>query len=90
MKHFNPFLASGNFCHLFKWFGPRLGPFDNLIAFLKEVFEKVILKKSADDNKIMKNYPSYKELKKYSSEASLATIVIRTIFRCCAQLSFVL
>ena len=43
-------------------FGPRPDPsgskpFDTLIVFLKEIFEKVNFDKSADDNKRMKNYP---------------------------------
>ena len=35
----------------------------SLIMFLKEFFEKLILKKSEDDNKSMKNYPACKELR---------------------------
>ena len=38
--------------------------FDTLIVFLNEFFENVnFQKKSADDNKSMKNYPVCKELK---------------------------
>ena len=58
---------------LCKQFGPRSGPtecrslsgskqFDTLIVFLKEFMKKLILKKTADDNNSMKNYPSYIEL----------------------------
>ena len=37
--------------------------FDTLMVFLKEFFKKVdVEKKSADDNKSMKNYPVCKEL----------------------------
>ena len=34
-----------------------------MIVFLKEFFFKLILKKSVDDNKSMKNYPAHKELR---------------------------
>ena len=34
--------------------GPRSKPFDKLIAEMKEFYEKLSLKKSADDNRIMK------------------------------------
>ena len=53
-------------------------PFDNLVAFLKEFFEKVNVEKSQQTTK--KNYPVCEELKNYSSESSLSTFVIRTIF----------
>ena len=45
---------------------PDLDPklFDTLLVFLKEFFEKVDFeKKTADNNKSMKNYPGCKELK---------------------------
>ena len=44
--------------------GPDLGPNHlTLIVFLKEFFEKVNFeKRSADDNKSMKNYPACKDL----------------------------
>ena len=36
--------------------------FGTLIVFMKEFFEKVNFEKSADDEKIMKNYPACKEI----------------------------
>ena len=40
-----------------------LPPFDTLIVFLNELFEKANFeKKSPYDNKSIKNYPAYKEL----------------------------
>ena len=70
-------LASGYFYHLLitfsKSFNPDQAPielpswsrskqFATLIDYLKEFFEKLILKKSADNIKSMKNYPACKEL----------------------------
>ena len=68
----NSFLASGDFCHLLiilqtVWTQIRTNrtscsesePLDTMIVFLKGVFENVNFeKKSADDNKSMKNYPA--------------------------------
>ena len=64
---FTVLLASDDFCHLLITFANSLdqdigrywsNPFDTLIKFQKELFEK---KKSADDNKSMKYYPACKE-----------------------------
>ena len=56
--------SADNLC---KQFGPKSGPelFDTMKLLLKEFFEKkIILKKSADDNKIMKNkLPSMQTVK---------------------------
>ena len=64
-------LFADNLC---KQFGPKSGPtecrswpgskpFDTLIVFLKGFFvKKLILKKSADGDKNMKNYPECPEL----------------------------
>ena len=54
---FSSFLDSGYFCHQLITFAnildgePGSKPFDALIVFLKEIFDK------ADDNKSMKNMP---------------------------------
>ena len=58
-KCFNYFLASGNL-RLCKQFGLRLA---TLIVFVKDLFEKGTFeekKRSADDNKSIKNYPACK------------------------------
>ena len=49
---------------LFFFIGPYLepNPFDTLTVFLKGLLKKLNFKKSADDNKSMKNYPANKEL----------------------------
>ena len=73
MGIFNSFLASSNFCCLLITFavwtqirtvGSGSKPFDTLIVFLKEFFENVNFeKRSSDNNKSMKNYPTCKELR---------------------------
>ena len=55
--------------------------FDTLRMFLKENVENVNFeKKSADNNKIMKNYPAYKEEKAYTFLA-LATRFLELILK---------
>ena len=49
------------------WSGSK--PFDSLILFPIDFFRK----KSAEDNKIVKNYPACKELTLYSKQAPLDT-----------------
>ena len=48
-------------------------PFDTLIGFLKDFFEIDLAdfeNKSADDNKIMKNYPACKDLNALAIESN--------------------
>ena len=61
--HFDYFLASGDFGHLLITFANSGSkPYDTLIVFLKEFFEKRLSLKKADDNKGNKNDPACKEL----------------------------
>ena len=53
--------------NLYKQFGPRLGPmFWQSDGVWKNFLKRLILKKSADDNKSMNNYLACKEFKKKS------------------------
>ena len=67
--------ATFHYQHLCKWFGPRSGSIllDTLNAFLKEFFEKFVMKNSADDNRSMEYYPACKEL---TLNAPIATKVV--------------
>ena len=69
----NSFFASGDFCRLLITYANSLDPdqdrqngskpFDTLIVFLNDLFQKVNFeKKTADDNKSMKNYPTCLDL----------------------------
>ena len=57
-----------------RFVGPDLDPNClTLIAFLKDFLEKLILKKSSDDNKSKRNYPrAFKELGYLKKEATLS------------------
>ena len=56
--------------------GPDLDPNSlTLMVFLKECFEKVILKKVSNDNKSMKNYSACKELK----QTTYNSVILNTL-----------
>ena len=88
-NYVNSFLASSDFCHLLIIFANSFNPdldrhkvghdqdsncFDTLIVILKELFEKVYLEKSANDNKSMKNYPACRVFQKCNFLLNMVTL----------------